>query len=485
MEHSSALFTLIVYAILLVGVGLWSSQRSKTQAAFLLGGRSLGPVVSGVAYAASSSSAWVLLGFSGFVYSAGISAIWMIPGILAGYILVWFWAGPILQRASAERGHLTLTSFLADHVDPASAKAIRITASLMIAFCFSYYVASQFQGAGLAFNDLFGTGLALGVIIGAVIILIYTFLGGLLAVSLIDTLQGILMAVVAITLPAIALTEVGGFTALSNAISSAGPTFTDPFGGRIGFIAAGFVVGLVATGFGTLGQPHLLAWIMATKDRKARVTGGFVAFSWALLVFTGMTLLGLSARALFGDNAPAEGVFFQIAGDFVPPVFAGIIVAATLSAIMSTVDSQLLVVGAAISEDIGLSKRFPGRDVLVSRLAILIVSIFAIMLTLAMPATIFDRTLFAWTTLGAAFGPTVVVRVLGLRPSGIAVLASLLLGSGFSVLFEFVLASGPGAVWARTIPLLMAFIPVLWPAGSRQRIAPAIDEVNGDLPASS
>lgn len=482
MEQASALITLLVYAIVLLLVGVWSARRAKTQESFLLGDRSLGPIVSGIAYAASSSSAWVLLGYSGFVYSAGVSAIWMIPGIMAGYVLVWFWLGPMLQSASAERGHLTLTSFLADTIDQRFGKPIRVCASLMIAFCFSYYVASQFQGAGLAFDDLFGTGLAAGVILGAVIILIYTFLGGFLAVSLIDTLQGMLMAVVAIALPVIALLQVGGFGELSAAIADAGPAYTDTFGERTGYVATGFAIGLVATGFGALGQPHLLAWIMATKDRKARVTGGMVAISWATVVFTGMTLLGLSARALFGSDAPAEGVFFQIAGDYVPTVFAGIIVAATLSAIMSTVDSQLLVVGASISEDLGLSKRFPGRDVLISRMAILSVSIIAIILTLMMPATIFDRTLFAWTTLGSAFAPTLIARVLGFKPLGIAVLSSTLIGCGLSILFEFVLPSGPGAVWARTLPLLAASVPVFLVTAKQRNIRPSIDAGMSDLP---
>lgn len=485
MEQVSALLTLIVFAFVLVGVGLWAARRSKTQDEFLLGDRSLGPIVSGIAYAASSSSAWVLLGFSGFVYTVGLSATWMIPGILAGYALVWFWTGPLLQRESAERGHLTLTSFIADSNDQKFSGVIKVAASLMIAFCFSYYVASQFHGAGLAFDDLFGTGLTVGVIIGALIILIYTFLGGFLAVSLIDTIQGLLMAVVAIVLPVIALTQVGGFETLSAAISDAGDSFTNPLGGRVGMIAAGFAIGSMAVGLGTLGQPHLLAWIMATKDRKARMTGGMVAMSWATLVFASMTLLGLCARVLFGDNAPAEGVFFQIAGDYIPTVFAGIIVAATLSAIMSTVDSQLLVVGASISEDMGLAKRFPGKDVLISRLAIFSVSILAVLLTLAMPATIFERTLFAWTTLGSAFAPTVIARTLGFKPIGLAILSSLLLGCGLSVMYEFVWSSGPGSIWARTVPLIVASLPVLFFSARNQNMRTAIKAGSSDLPPAA
>ncbi|MEM7662177.1 MAG: sodium/proline symporter [Pseudomonadota bacterium] len=449
-----ALITLIVYNLALIGVGVWASNRARSQDAFLLGGRQLGPWVAGLAYAASSSSAWVLLGFSGFVYMAGPSAIWMVPGILAGYAAVWLWAGDVLQSSSKQRGHLTLTDFLVEDADHRSRGLIRISASLMIAFCFSYYVAAQFQGAGQAFDGLFGTGLASGVVLGAFIIVAYTFLGGFLAVSITDTIQGLLMAIVAVILPAAAFLNAGGFEGISAAIEAAPDVYSATFGGRTGWVATGFVVGLFATGFGALGQPHLIAWIMAAKDRHARITGAGVAIGWGALVYAGMTVLGLSGRAIFGADAPAEGIFFQLAADLLPSVLAGVIAAATLSAIMSTVDSQLLVAGAAISHDLGLARIWRGRDVLVSRLAILLLCIVAVALTLLLPATIFDRTLFAWTALGAAFGPVVVVRTLGHRPSGAFVLASLITGFGASLIFEFGVSAGPGALWARTLPWL-------------------------------
>ncbi len=454
-----ALITLIVYAVVLFGVGIWASRRARTQEDYLLAGRTLGPVVAGIAYAASSSSAWVLLGYSGFVYAIGPSALWMLPGIFCGYLVAWFWAGPVLQLSSREKNHLTLTDFMTEYAGPVTGKWIRILSSLMIAFLFSYFVASQFQGAGIAFDDLFGTGLPAGVLLGGAIILAYTLLGGFLAVSLIDTLQGLLMACVAIVLPAFAFYAAGGLAGIGETLAAAPSSYVDGFGGRTGWIAAGFATGLMATGIGALGQPHLMAWIMATRSRKARLTGAGIATGWAVLVYSGMCILGLSARAIFGADAPAEGVFFKLAGELLPGAFAGIIVAATLSAIMSTVDSQLLVVGGSISHDLGLSRLLGGRDVLVSRLAILVVCLAAVGITLAFPATIFDRTLFAWTALGASFGPTVAARALKLRPSGLIVLVSILLGFVSSIAYEFWLEAGPGSVFARLVPWGLAIVP--------------------------
>jgi len=457
LQNIPALITLIIYSGVLFGIGLWAARRAKSQADFLLGGRNLGPWVAGLAYAASSSSAWVLLGFSGFVYVAGVSALWMIPGILAGYAAVWLWSGEVLQTSSRDANHLTLTDFLTQFASSASARIIRVVASVLIAICFSFYVAGQFQGAGIAINDLFATGFAPGVIIGAVIILAYVFLGGFMAVSLTDTIQGLLMAFVAVLLPLLAFFEAGGVSGLSQAMAEAPSAFGSSFGDRAGWAATGFVLGLTATGFGALGQPHLIAWIMATRDKNARVKGAIVAMSWAGLVFAGMAVLGLAGRAILGGDAAPESVFFSLAADLLPGVMAGIVAAATLSAIMSTVDSQLLVAGGAVSHDLGLGKAFGGREVLVSRLAIIGVCIAAIALTFLAPSSIFKRILFAWVALGAAFGPVVVARTLGFKPSGPTVLAGMLAGFGLAVAYELGwIGVGPGAMWKTIAPWIGA-----------------------------
>jgi sodium/proline symporter len=458
LQNLPALITLLTYSAILFGIGLWAAQRAKSQEDFLLGGRNLGPWVAGLAYAASSSSAWVLLGFSGFVFAAGPSALWMVPGIISGYAAVWLWAGGVLQSASRDEGQLTLTEFMTQHAHPGSAGLIRIVASILIAICFSFYVAGQFQGAGTAINDLFETGFVPGVVIGALIILAYVFLGGFLAVSLTDTIQGLLMAFVAVLLPALAFFEAGGLSGLSQAMTEAPEAYGSVFGARAGWAAAGFVLGLTATGFGALGQPHLVAWIMATRDTSARVKGAIVAMSWAALVFAGMAVLGLSGRAILGADAAPESVFFTLAEDLLPPIFAGIVAAATLSAIMSTVDSQLLVAGGAVSHDLGLGRALGGREVLVSRLAIVAVCIAAVLLTLLAPSSIFKRILFAWVALGAAFGPIVVARTLGFKPRGRTVLAGMVTGFGLAVAYEVGwIGAGPGGIWTTIAPWLGAF----------------------------
>ena len=458
MDDAFALISFIVYNAVLVGVGIWAVRKAKSQEDFLLGGRSLGPWVAGLAYAASSSSAWVLLGFSGFVYAAGPSALWMVPGILFGYGVIWLFSGDMLQRVSREKNHLTLTDFVVENARGKLARIIRIISALIICFCYAYFIAAQFQGVGVAFADLFDMNLYTGVIFGAAIILIYTFLGGFFAVSITDTMQGVLMACIAIILPTVAFFAAGGLEGISQGIAAAPDGYMDSFGGRTGWIAIGFVLGLSATGFGALGQPHLVSWIMATRDRTARLYGAGVAIGWGAIVYTGMGVLGLSARAIYGAEAPAEGVFFQLASDYLPALLGGLVAAATLSAIMSTVDSQFLVVGAAVSHDVRIGKLMGGREVLVSRLSILVLCVAAVELTFYVPSSIFDRALFAWVAMGATFGPIIVARTLNLRFSAPVALAAVLVGFGASLGFEFFWESGPGDVLGRMLPWIFGLI---------------------------
>lgn len=478
------LVTLIAYKLVLVGVGVWASRLNRTESDFFLAGQGVGAWVSGLSYAASTSSAWVLLGFSGFVYTTGLSALWMVPGIWGGYVAVWLFFGARLQRETGERGHVTLTDFITDQSSGRSRVAIAWSATVMIVFCFVFYIAAQFGAAAGAFETQFGMGRTEAVLTGAAVVLFYALLGGFWAVSITDMLQGFLMAVVAVTLPLAALIAAGGPSNMFATLATTAPEgYLDITGGQAGFILIGFVLGVWGVGIGAMGQPHLLARLMAVKDDAARRRGFAIAIIWAVLVFTGMTILALAGRALVGGGSNGEALFYQLAGDLLPPVLAGIVIAAVLSAVMSTVDSILLSASAAAAHDTGISRRFAGREVLVSRIVMSAIAGLAIILTLTVESTIFARVLFAWSALGAAFGPIVVMRVIGREPGGWAILAAMILGFGITVFFNAMgqldpaALPAPGALaaeWARlpgdpferVFPWIPALL-VLW-FGSRK-----------------
>ncbi len=451
---SVVIATLVVYKLVLIGIGVWASRRNRDEADFFLGGRGLGPLVAAISYSSSASSAWTLLGLSGAAYVLGLRVVWVALGSISGMLVAWTWIGPRLLRHSREREQLTLTDFLAEGASGRSRRAIVVAASLIIVFTYSFYVAAQFQGAGNTFHSTFGLGMTESILLGAAIILVYTLLGGFWAVSVTDTLQGLLMAFTALLLPIAALVEAGGpgnfISALEAASTPAQMSWT---GGEAGLVAAGFVLGSLGIGFGTYGQPHMLVRFMALRDVRALRQARLITVAWYAVVFTGMCFLGLTGRILFPGTDNAEGILFTLAGSLFTPLVGAVLLAAVLSAIMSTADSQLLVAASAIAHDLGLGGE--RRRLLYSRLAIVLLVGFAVGVSLTLPERIFSRVLFAWSALGAAFGPTVFMRLAGvsLRPGG--VLASVL--TGFVLAVGLYLApSTPGDVLERLVPFFAA-----------------------------
>lgn len=477
--------SLVAYKLVLVGIGLWASRRVHDQTDFLLGGRRLGAWVAGLSYAASTSSAWVLLGFSGFVFTHGVVALWMLPGIWGGYVAVWLWFGPRLGRDSRALGQVTSTDFLAANTDERTRRRIALLAALMILFCFVFYIAAQFAAAANAFVANFQMSFAASVVLGAGIIVIYCLLGGFWAASVTDTLQGLVMMGAAIVVPAAVMLNAGGMDGvLAGLRAHDALDALDPSGGMALFTFLGFAFGVAAIGLGTLGQPHLLARLMAVRGERERKRGFYIAMTWAVVVYLGMTGLALGGRALALAPDSGEQLFYVAAAAYLPPVLAGVVIAAVLSAVMSTVDSLLLAASAAAAHDMGLARRVPGGELMVARGVMVGIAVLAVVLTLTLPDTIFNRVLFAWSALGAAFGPTIVARVMGREPGGRARLAAIVLGFGLTVLFYsygtlggseglgplnralLTLAQLPGDPFERLVPWLPALAVVF--LGSRR-----------------
>lgn len=483
------LITLVVYKLVLIGIGFWASRRVKDETDFLLGGRALGGIVAGMSYAASTSSAWALLGFSGFVFVSGLSALWMLPGIWAGYVIMWTWVGRRVRAESSENQWVTPSEILTANLDPRAAARIAGLAAFLIAFCFVFYIAAQFAAAAQAFVTNFQMGMESSVLLSASIILIYCLLGGFWAASVTDTLQGFVMMFAALLVPAFAVWEAGGPVQIIDALTQMDPAFTDWTGGYAGFVLLGLLLGLTGTGIGTFGQPHLLARLMAVKSDSERRKGFIIALSWSIAVYVGMAWLAMAARSLAVQPGAAEQIFYLLAEQLLPPILAGIIVAAILAAVMSTVDSLLLAASAAVSHDLRLAQRFNLDEVLVSRIVMTGIVVAAATLALVLPDTIFNRVLFAWSALGAAFGPLVVARVLNREPPAAARVWSIVVGFSLTVLFYSLgtvapgsgagsiskllidLAHLPGDPFERLIPFVPAFlIAYLWPRADSVKI---------------
>ncbi|NND45420.1 MAG: sodium/proline symporter [Xanthomonadales bacterium] len=467
MTHgATVLLTLVLYQALLLGIGWWARNRNHDQSDFFLGGRALGPLVAAISYSSSASSAWTLLGVSGIAYVLGVSALWIAAGSFTGMLVAWFWIGPRLRRHSRERGHITLTDLLAEGCDGAARRTIVISASVIIVFSFTFYVAAQFQGAGNTFASTFDLPMRDSILVGALIIMIYTMLGGFWAVSVTDTVQGLLMALAAVLLPIAALLElggVGGFLAGLERVSS--PAQLAWTGEHLGLVAIGFVFGSLGISLGTFGQPHLLVRFMALRDERAMRQARLITIAWYSLVFLAMLFVGLAGHVLHAGLDNPENIFFVMTGSLFPALLGAVLLAAVLSAIMSTADSQLLVAASAISHDLGAGTRRPLKQLLISRLTIVGLVLLAVLVALYLPERIFSRVLFAWSALGAAFGPIVFFRLAGrpVRPGGVA--AAIIAGFGLSVVF-YLAPNTPGDVLERLAPFAVA-LAILFAARPR------------------
>jgi len=455
MQASYAvLTTLVIYQGVLLGLGYWARSRAATTDGYFIGGRQLGPWVAALSYAAGSSSAWSILGVSGIAFSQGLSAAWLLPGTLAGHCVVWFWIGPHLQRLSHEHRWITLTDMLAAGLPDRVALWTSRMSAVVILFSFTFYIAAQFQGAANTFTAIFDFDFVTALLLGATIVVIYTLWGGFWAVSVTDAVQAGLMLIAALVLPLLALDAAGGWSGLRQAAMGSEENYWSWFGGHSGWFGAGFLLGMFSIGFGPLGQPHLLNRLMAiNKAKDIRLARG-VALTWFVLVLSGMFLLGLSGHVLIKTAVASEQIFFVLAQELLPVALTGVLVAAVLSAIMSTADSQLLVAGAAIHNDLKWTAM--GRAY-AARIAVLAVALGAVLLAVFLPEAIFSRVLFAWNALGAAFGPVVIGRLLGWSSAGWSVPWAIGSGFGLTVLF-YSLPNGPGDLWERAVPFIVALV---------------------------
>lgn len=457
--HHAVLATLVTYKIILIGIGLWSNKRNHSTQDYFIGSHTLGPWVAAVSSAASASSAWSLLGMSGAAYVMGISAAWIPPGIILGYVFNWFWLAPRLQRLTQEKKSVTLTELLAQDTGKYK-RAITLLCSFAIIFAFSFYIAAQFQAAGKTFASTFDMSMTTSVVLGTTIILIYTLLGGFWAVSITDTLQGLLMAATSIILPIVALITLGGPLELWAKIHTAfSGDQLNTFGAHSGMIALGFVLGLMGIGLGNCGQPHVVNRLMAIKSQDAIKQGRIIAITWATVVYGGMVIVGWSAKVLMDPVADQEQAFFALTSHLFPPVIAGIIIAAVLSAIMSTADSQLLVSASALSYDVANLKNH-AKGLFYSRLTVVLMCIVSTLIALYAPEDIFTRVLFAWNALGAAFGPLVVVRVCSQSIKGEYALMAIATGFFLTIGLSF-LPSAPGDYIERLLPFFLA-LAIAW-----------------------
>lgn len=421
-EKFVIIITFCLYLLLMLGIGWYFYFKTKNLSDYILGGRKLGKWVTSLSAQASDMSGWLLMGLPGAAYISGVSgAAWTAIGLAIGTYLNWKIVAKKL-RISTEQfdNSITLSSYFENRFDDKT-HLLRSASSLFILIFFLIYTASGFVAGGKLLNSVFGMNYTVAVIVGAMIIITYTFLGGFLAVCWTDLIQGILMFFAIIILPIFAIKQSGGFEVLPSLLDA---KLLTPFnleilsGGSnsLSFAVVG-VISSLAWGLGYFGQPHILTRFMAVRDPEDIKRSRVIAISWVMISLAGAVLIGLLGNALFTSEqiVDSEHVFIQLVMNYTPVLLTGIFLSAILAAIMSTADSQLLVTASSISEDFyrGILKPNASEKELVwvSRITVMVVAIVAVVIALKPNNSVLDLVAYAWSGFGATFGPVVLMAL--------------------------------------------------------------------------
>ncbi|QOL24435.1 sodium/proline symporter PutP [Thalassotalea sp. LPB0316] len=404
------IITFIGYLFVTLGIGFFAYKATDTLSDYILGGRQLGPAVTALSVGASDMSGWLLLGLPGAVYLSGVSEVWIGVGLVVGAFFNWLLVAPKLRSFTEKASDsLTIPEFLERRFNDTS-HTLRFVSALTILVFFTFYVSSGLVGGAILFEEVFGLDYLNALFIGALVIVSYTFLGGFLAVSWTDFFQGCLMLLALIILPIVAINDLGGLdntTAILNEINPDYASLTK------GFTWLGFI-SLLAWGLGYFGQPHILSRFMAIRSTKDIPKSRNIAMSWMIISLIGALGVGLVGSAYFAQAplANPETVFIFLTQAVLNPWVAGVLIAAILSAIMSTIDSQLLVCSSVIVEDFykNIVKK-PASDnqlVWLTRFSLLAIALIATWVATNPDSSVLDLVSYAWAGFGAAFGPAIL-----------------------------------------------------------------------------
>ncbi len=447
---------MVAYLGVLVFIGWRAARVTHGGEDFHLAGRTLGAWAAGISSTASSESGWVTLGAVGMTYAHGVSGLWYAPGCLLGYLVNLYVVAPRIRRLSRDQGSLTLTDVLTRRWgDPRN--VLRVVSVAIILASMMCYVAAQMTAAGKAFASTLGIegplgafellgrrieidGYTLGVLLGALVITIVTSIGGFRGVAWTDLFQGLLMALALAGFPLYALARLGGVDALAQGLAAADPGFLTATG-RAGVSAAfGFIVGELGIGLGYPGMPHVVTRYMAARDDEQIRRLRLIAILWGVVVFYGAGLTGLVARVMLPDLADGERALMVLSLRLLPAAVAGLMLAAVISAILSTVSSQLLVAASAVSYDVieGVMGRRADdrRSLRIGRITVAAVGLLGILFALSGVRLVFWFVLAAWSALGASFGPLVLLALGRSRVSRHGALAGMLTGAGVTVAWK-------------------------------------------------
>lgn len=439
-EHAYQLAAIVVYLLGMLAIGFYAYRRTKTGRDFLLAGRDLSPRVAALSAGASDMSGWLLMGLPGALFAVGLIEAWIAIGLTIGTYLNWLIVAPRLRVYSEiSRDTITMPAFFEQRFRDRT-RLLRSISAIIILVFFVFYVASMMVASGAFFESAFGWNYLTGVFVVGGVTLAYTVFGGFLGISLTDVAQGLLMLAALVAVPVIATIQLGGpgeVVSLINAADAAdGLTHLSFTGGELTTTSMLVIISGLAWGLGYFGQPHILARFFAIRSHAEVKTARRIGTGWVILCMGGAVLTGLIGVAWFQDAGQTldnpETVFLVLSQILFHPFVAGLVLAAVLAAIMSTMSSQLLVSSSALVEDIyGLFRRDPDErtQLWLGRVSVIVVTIVAILIAQDPDSTVLDLVGFAWAGFGAAFGPMILLALYWKRITAMGALSGMVAGA--------------------------------------------------------
>lgn len=422
-----------VYILILLGIGYYSYRKTTNISDYMLGGRGLGPLVTALSAGASDMSGWMLMGLPGAVYLTGISSLWIGIGLTIGAYLNYLLLAPRFRvYTEVANDSLTVPDYLENRFRDKS-NMLRLVSGIVILVFFILYVSSGIVAGGKLFVDTFGLTYTMGVVVTLSVVVLYTYFGGFLAVSLTDFFQGTLMFICLIMVPVVTFMNIGVDPGtFVNKITAIDPALFDMFRGTS--IAA--IVSLMAWGLGYFGQPHIIVRFMAITSPKELKSARRIGIGWMAIGLLGAVASGLIGLVYFTENnsplSDPETVFLRLGDILFHPFITGIILAAVLAAIMSTISSQLLVCSSSITKDFYLvffnKKASEKQQMVIGRLAVLVVAAFATILAYLPNKTILDIVGQAWAGFGSSFGPVLLLSLYWKRMTKWGALLGMIVG---------------------------------------------------------
>jgi len=458
------LISFVIYMLGMVGIGFYFYFKTDDLSDYVLGGRGLGPGVTALSAGASDMSGWLLLGLPGMMFSDGLVGSWIAVGLFIGAYLNWHYvAKPLRVYTHHLNDSITIPDYFSNRFKD-NKNSLRIITAIVILVFYTLYTSSGLVGGAKLFEATFNMEYSTALIVGSIIIVSYTFLGGYNAVSWTDFIQGILMMLALVVTPVVVLYDIGGVSEAIRVIELHDASMLDIFRGSslIGIIS------LLAWGLGYFGQPHILVRFMSIRDENEMHRAKAIGMSWM-----GISILGSLAVGFFGfvyvvangvDLADSEKIFITLSQLLFNPWIAGFLLAAILAAIMSTIDSQLLVSSSVLTRDIYhaiLRKEASDKELVwVGRSTVIIIAIIAWYISTDENSSVLELVSYAWAGFGAAFGPLIILSLYNQNITRVGAIAGMAVGS-LSVIIYKNLEGGIFDMYELLPGFILAWIAIL------------------------